>query len=56
MLLSTVNLDQLFFAAANHLCRCSLYFLVEVQGANMAAMHQNIKRVVDEEQEKHVWL
>ncbi|KAF6033025.1 DLG5 [Bugula neritina] len=31
-------------------------FTVEVQGANMAAMHQNIKRVVDEEQEKHVWL
>lgn len=30
---------------------------VEVQGAaNMAAMHQNIKRVVDQEQEKCLWL
>lgn len=30
--------------------------VVEVPGANMAAMHQNIKRVIDEEQDKHIWL
>jgi len=31
-------------------------FTVEVQGSNMAAMHQNVKRVIDEEQMKHLWL
>lgn len=34
--------------------RC--YLTAEVQGSNMAAMSQNIKKVVDEEQTKKIWL